>query len=185
MPRTRVDPVLTAIVEAATRGTGASHGLLLRIEGRVMRVAASAGALGWDVVGEPISAGEGVAGYVAASGQPLVLSAESADPRLGEGTASLLGHNPSSVLAVPVDGDSRIVGVLELIDPDDGLFDVADTEQAMLHAAVASAALTDDRLGALADVPEPAELAAELRRLADADPGRYATVATIIEALVR
>ncbi|MEO2108523.1 MAG: GAF domain-containing protein [Actinomycetota bacterium] len=185
MARTRVDPVLTAIVEAATRGTGASHGLLLAIEGRVMRVAASAGALGWDVVGEPISAGEGVAGYVAASGQPLALSADSADPRLGEGTASLLGHNPSAVLAVPVDGGSRIVGVLELIDPHDGLFDVTDTEQAMLHAAVASAALTDARLGALADVPEPAEIAAELRRLAEADPGRYATVATIIEALVR
>lgn len=185
MTHPRADPVLSAIVQAATQATGAAQGLLLTIDGRLLRVAAAAGPIGWDVIGEPLSGGEGVAGYVAASGQPLVLSSDSADPRLGEGTASLLGHNPSAVLAVPIDAGARVLGVIELMDPDDGVFDVVDTEQAMLHAGVAAAALTDERLSAVADVPEPAEIAAELRRLEAADPTRYARVATIIEALVR
>ncbi|WP_370324701.1 GAF domain-containing protein [Euzebya sp.] len=179
------DPVLTAVTAAATRATGAAVGLLLRAEGRVLRVVATAGAVPPDVLGEPISIGDGVAGYVVAAGQPLVLSAGSADPRLGEGTASLLGTNPSSVLAVPVQGDEHVLGVIELLDAIDGTFGVDDTEQATLHAGVAAAALADERLAGMRDVPDPAELAAELRRLAAADPSRYATVATILQSLVR
>lgn len=185
MSRQTADPILAAIVAAASAATGAHQGLLLRTDGRVLRVVATAGSIPWDVLGEPVSAGDGVAGYVAASGQPLALAAESADPRLGEGTASLLGHNPSSVLAVPVHGSGRVIGVLELLDADGGTFDVGDTEQATILAGVAAAALSDERLSGSADVPEPAELAAELRRLASVDQARYAQVATIVEALVR
>lgn len=184
MTHPTADPVLAAILAAAARAVGAAEGLLLRVEDRVLRVVATAGDIPFDVIGEPISAGEGVAGYVAASGQPLVLSGGSADPRLGEGTASLLGHNPRSVLAVPLEGEGRLLGVMELIDADDGHFGVEDTEQAQLHAAVAATALADPRLAGVPDVPDPAELAAELRRLEARDPVRYATVATIVTALV-
>jgi len=181
----QADPLLSSIVRAAMEATRAAEGLLFRAEGRVLRVAAIGGPVPWDVLGEPISAGEGVAGYVAASGLPLTLSADSEDPRLGEGAASLLGHNPTSVLACPVQGDGEVVGVLELIDSADGRFVVGDAEQAALHASVAAAAMTDSRLAAAPNVPDPGELAAELRRLAAADQGRYATVAAIVEALVR
>lgn len=184
MTHPTADPVLVAILSAAVQAVGAHQGLLLRLEDRVLRVVAVAGPIPWDVLGEPISAGEGVAGYVAASGQPLALSADSADPRLGEGTASLLGHNPASVLAVPIEGQGRQLGVLELIDSGAGDFGVEDTEQAMLHAAVAATALADPRLLGTPDVPDPSELAAELRRLQAADPARYATVATLVQALV-
>lgn len=185
MTRQSADPILTAILQAAARATGASLGLLLAVEGRVLRVVATTGGVPWDVLGEPISAGEGVAGYVAASGQSLVLSAASADPRLGEGTASLLGHNPSSVLAVAVQGNNQTLGVIELLDAVDGTFGVSDSEIATIHAGIAAVALTDDRLAGVADMPDPAELAAELRRLAAADQARYARVAAIVEALVR
>lgn len=184
MTHQTADPVLAAILAAAARAAGAEQGLMLRVEDRLLRVVAIAGPISWDVLGEPISAGDGVAGYVAASGQPLVLSADSADARLGEGTASLLGRNPNSVLAVPIEGQGRMLGVLELIDAADADFGVEDTEQAMLHAAVAAVALADPRLMGTPDVPEPAELAAELRRLEAADPVRYTTVATIVQALV-
>ncbi|MEE8603326.1 GAF domain-containing protein [Euzebya tangerina] len=185
MSRPTADPILSAILTAATEATGATSGLLLSTEDRLMRVVATAGAVPADILGEPISAGEGVAGYVAASGQSLVLSADSADPRLGEGTASLIGHNPTSVLAVAIQGTARTLGVIELLDARSGAFSVDDTERATSHAAIAAAALTDERLGGTRDVPEPAELAAELRRLASTDPARYATVAAILEALVR
>lgn len=184
MTHQTADPLLAAVLGAAAQAAGAQQGLMLRVEDRLLRVVATAGPISWDVLGEPISAGEGVAGYVAASGQPLVLSAGSADPRLGEGTASLLGRNPSSVLAVPIEGQGRLLGVLELIDADDADFGVEDTEQAMLHAAVAAVALADPRLTGTPDVPDPAELAAELRRLETTDPARYARVAEIVMALV-
>jgi GAF domain-containing protein len=164
MSHPTADPVLAAVLHAAVTATGAAHGLLLRAEQRVLRVVAIAGAVAAEVLGEPISAGEGVAGYVAAAGEPLVLSAASADPRLGEGTASLLGHNPASVLAVPVHGQQRLLGVLELLDATDGEFGVEDAELAQLHASVAAVAMADPRLAGVPDVPDPAELAAELRR---------------------
>ena len=185
MTRPTADPILSAILDATMAAAGATSGLMLAVEDRLLRVVAIAGPVPPDVLAEPISSGEGVAGYVAASGQSLVLSADSADPRLGEGTASLLGHNPTSVLAVAIQGDSRTVGVMELLDARSGSFDVADTEAATSHAAIAAAALVDERLGGTRDVSEPAELAAELRRLASSEPSRYARVATIVEALVR
>ncbi|MGI9017974.1 MAG: GAF domain-containing protein [Euzebya sp.] len=184
MSHATADPILTAILDAATQAAGAQQGLILRVEDRVLRVVATAGSIPWDVLGEPVSSGDGVAGYVAASGQPLVLSADSADPRLGEGTASLLGRNPNSVLAVPIEGKGRMLGVLELLDSSDQDFGVEDSEQAMLHAGVAAIALADPRLLGTPDVPDPGELAAELRRLQQAQPERYAMVATILLALV-
>jgi GAF domain-containing protein len=122
---------------------------------------------------------------VLSSGQPQVLAAGAADSRLGEGTASLLGGNPSSVLAVPVQSRHGVVGVLALVDATDGTFGIADAEGATLLAGVAAAALQDERLAGTTQVPSPAELAAELRHLAVGDPTRYAVVATIVESLVR
>lgn len=182
MSRPGVDPVLAAVMQAAVGGTGAAEGLLLGLDGRVLRVLATAGAAPGDLLGEPVSAGEGVAGYVVASGQPLLLSAESADPRLGEGTASLLGHNPRTVLCVPCRSGDRVVGALELVDAP--AFGVAEQHSAQLLARVAAAALADPAREGRPDVPDPGELAGELRRLATADPSRYAMVAVIVEALV-
>ena len=182
MSRPGVDPVLAAVVQAAVGGTGAAEGLLLELDGRVLRVLATAGSVPGDLLGEPVSAGEGVAGYVVASGQPLLLSADSADPRLGEGTASLLGHNPRTVLCVPCRAGDHVIGALELIDAP--TFGVAEQQTAQLLAQVAGAALADPAREGRPDVADPAELAGELRRLATADPARYAMVAAIVEALV-
>jgi GAF domain-containing protein len=181
MTRAAADPVLTAVVTSAVEGTAARDGLLLAVAGPAFTVAAASGR--GDVLGEPVSGGAGVAGYVVASGQPLTLTADSGDHRLGEGTATLLGYNPSSVLCVPCEREDRIVGALLLLDAASGAFTVDDTDRAMLLAGVAAAAIEHSG-DALRSVPDPAELAGDLRRLADSDAERYTMVATIVGALL-
>lgn len=181
MTRRAADPVLSALVASAVEATRAREGLLLALSGHVLQVAAASGR--GDIIGEPLSAGVGIVGYVAASAQPLSLTADSGDHRLGEGTASMLGYNPSSVLCVPCEHDDRMAGVLLLIDAADGAFGMDDTERAMLLAGVGAAALTYGG-DAARSVADPTELAADLRRLAGSDPDRYATVASIVEALL-
>ena len=74
--------------------------------------------------------------------------------------------------------------MLEIIDKVDGaMFTFDDVELATLLAGVAGVAIRT--IGASPPpAPDPDEIAGELRRLAAADPRRYAVVARLIDALI-
>ncbi|MGI9615276.1 MAG: hypothetical protein ACR2QO_20360, partial [Acidimicrobiales bacterium] len=88
-----------------------------------------------------------------------------------------------SVLAAPC-GDESVLGVLELADKSTAKpFTFDDIETASALAVIAGAAMTEDD-GTALDVVSPAELAAELQRLASESPRRYADTARMIESLL-
>lgn len=176
------NPVLEALVRSATEATGAELGVLLRADAAALRVVATAGDAAHPARGAELAADAGAAGYVVASGQPLALSARSGDPRLSEGIAEVLGRQPASVLCVPCTTDEATVGALQLLDAAEGHFSFDDVELATLLADIAGVALTQGGDGAV--VSPPAELGGELERLARSDPARYATVATLVDALL-
>jgi GAF domain-containing protein len=177
------DPVLQAVVQSAVSATGAARGWLVAADGATARVVAGTGEGVAAVVGTEFDATVGIAGFVVASGQPIALTPRGDDPRFAEGITALLGHRPVSVLAVPCANDDDVIGALELIDRSGGGgFTFDDIELATLLAGIAAAALTLDRGGAA--VPEPQQLGGELARLAEADPGRYAVIATAVSALL-
>jgi len=61
--------------------------------------------------------GEGIAGHVARSGEPVLLADARADPRFAARFDEASGLVTGSVLAVPLRSKGRILGVVELVNP--------------------------------------------------------------------
>jgi GAF domain-containing protein len=177
------DPVLSAVVQAATRATGASAGWVVAAGDDELVVAAADGEGTQAILGRRVPSGAGAAGYVVASGQPLALSGGS-DTRLTEGVAALLGRQPRAVVCVPCIGaDDSVLGALELVDKTtESRFTFDDVELVTLLAGIAATALAHG--AAVRTVPSPAELAGDLRNLAATDADRYAAVAAALQALL-
>src|ERR1700694_3906626 len=70
--------------------------------------------------------GHGIAGHVAATGQPTATSG-AADPRHASEISESVGYVPRSILCVPLFYADRVIGVLELLDKaDDAAFSMLD-----------------------------------------------------------
>jgi hypothetical protein len=157
--------VLEAVVHGAAEATGAAGVALVALRDEELRVLAIGGDRDGRAPGEVVVPGDGPLGYVLASGQPLSLS-----PGADEAT-----------LCVPCLGPEGVLGALELRGAQP--FTPEASRLAALFADVAAAALQESGL-ATESGPSPAELAAELARLAEADPARYAAMASVIGALL-
>ena len=106
----------------------------------------AAGAEGQGVVGVAIDPGEGVAGYVFSTGQPIALADVASDARFGRAAAEQTGYVPRSLVAVPLADDAGIVGVLEVLDKRSGAFDLRDLELAGVFARQATVAIRSTRV---------------------------------------
>ncbi len=176
-----MNPVLQAVTDSAVGATGAAAGWVMALRGEHLTVLAAFGA--GSVLGTDVALGEGTAGFVAASGQPMAMAVREGDARLTEGVLGLLPERPSSVLCVPCTAADTVVGVLELVDKAGGAtFSFDDVEVASLLAGIAAVAIASGE-GDVA-VRSPDELGAELRRIAAADPAGYVQVATLVEAIL-
>ena len=176
-----MNPVLQAVVDSAVGATAASAGWVMGLRDERLTVLAAFGA--GSVVGTDVPAGEGTAGFVATSGQPIAMAARAGDARLSEGILGLLPERPASVLCVPCTAADTVVGVLELVDKAGGAsFTFDDVELATLLAGIAAVAIESDE-GEVA-VRSPDELGSELRRLAAADPTGYAQVALLVDTIL-
>lgn len=176
--------VLQAIVDAATDATAAAEGWILAPRDERLHVLAAAGDRPGQLLGTSVPAGEGTAGYVVASGQPLALAPRADDARATSGVAGLLGLRPASVLCVPCTSDDSVAGALEVVDKaGGGRFSLDDVELATLLGGIAGAAL-EEIAGTTPTVPTPAELAGGLERLAGAEPARYTALAAAVSALL-
>jgi GAF domain-containing protein len=85
-------------------------------DGERLEFVAAAGAGAEQLVGMRIPAGQGIVGWVLASGQPIELSDVARDPRFARDVAERTGYVPGSILAMPVEGSQQTLGVLEVLD---------------------------------------------------------------------
>lgn len=86
--------------------------------------------------------GHGIAGLVAATGQPIAVSNAEQDARRAADIASAVNYVPHTILCVPLYYDGEVIGVLELLDKEGGAsFTGADIELLGLFANQASAAI--------------------------------------------
>jgi sigma-B regulation protein RsbU (phosphoserine phosphatase) len=178
-----MNAVLQAIAGAARDATAATAVWALALEGGRLRALAAAGEHAGELIGAQMPAGEGTAGYVISSGQPIAIAPRGGDPRWSEGLAGRLGLQPRSVLCVPCLHQDTVLGALELVDKaGGGPFSFDDVEIVTLLAGIAGAALA--AAGAEVAVRPPNEIAAELSRLSSTDPAAYARLATVLEALL-
>lgn len=82
----------------------------------VFRSATGAGAE--EVIGARIAAGEGIAGAVLASGVPVVVPDIDRDERFAGAFAASTGFKPTAIVARPLEVHGKIVGVIEVLDPE-------------------------------------------------------------------
>lgn len=174
-------PTYQAIVDVALALTEATSGWLLAEVPDGLRVVATAGAAtGASTINDVVEA-QGAKAFALASGQPTALLPQAGDVANADGGGA--GGIPPSILAVPC-GDDDIVGVLEVSGKSDGgAFTFADIEALSGLAHVASVGLVEQDDAAIA-VASPVQLGNELAALAERNPGRYANVAAMIEALL-
>ena len=91
--------------------------------------------------------GQGIAGWVAASGQAVVRSDLAADPRFVAEAQQRVGFVPNSMLCLPLNGEDGILGVIELFDKRDGTaFHAGDMGTLGLFGEAAAVAITQSRV---------------------------------------
>lgn len=86
--------------------------------------------------------GHGIAGLVAASGQPIAISDAQSDPRTAADIAESIGYFPKNMLCVPLFYNEQTIGVLELLDKEGATsFSASDMETLTLFANQAAVAI--------------------------------------------
>jgi GAF domain-containing protein len=69
------------------------------------------------IVGIRMPVGTGIAGWVVTSGQPIAIRDVADDPRFARHVAESVGYMPSSILAMPLETERDVIGVIEILDP--------------------------------------------------------------------
>jgi signal transduction histidine kinase/DNA-binding NarL/FixJ family response regulator len=90
--------------------------------------------------------GQGVAGWVAQEGESVVVANVQDDPRFFSGIDEQTGFHTTSLLAVPLRARSKVIGVLEVVNKQDGDFDGDDRALVEMLAASAAIAIENARL---------------------------------------
>ena len=68
------------------------------------------------VEGMRIPSSEGIAGWVVTSGQPMAIEDTETDSRFARRAAESTGYVPRSILAMPLETERRMIGVISVLD---------------------------------------------------------------------
>jgi GAF domain-containing protein len=94
------------------------------------------------LVGRRLPSDTGIAGWVLATRQPLVVEDVQGDPRFAREAAEATGYVPKGLMAVPLLHDERALGVLSVLDrPQETRFSLRELDLLGLFAAEAALAL--------------------------------------------
>jgi GAF domain-containing protein len=142
-----------------------------------------------DVVGMRIPSSQGIAGWVVTSGQPIAIEDVRRDARFAAGVAESTGYTPTSILAMPLETERRMIGVIEVLDRDtedrDGRNDM---ELLGVFAAQAALAIENSRIftdlglalfRAVGMAAEGSDLGNALQQVAEEAPGPDENLAEI------
>jgi GAF domain-containing protein len=121
-------------------GAGAASVAVLRTRTERLEFVAASGSASDQVVGLEMDAGAGIAGWSLASGQSITVSDAPSDPRFAADVAASTGYTPRSVFAIPLEADSGTVGVMEILDAEEGRTD-AENESRLVAALAHQAAV--------------------------------------------
>lgn len=90
--------------------------------------------------------GEGIAGWVAQEGRPVLINDARQDPRFFSGVDQSTGFSTRSILAVPLVSPKGVLGVLELLNKRNGDFTDSDLQLMTSVAASVSIAVENAQL---------------------------------------
>ncbi|HET7482142.1 MAG TPA: GAF domain-containing protein [Actinomycetota bacterium] len=103
------------------------------------------------VEGMRIPASQGIAGWVVTSGQPIGLEDVTRDPRFARDVAETTGYVPTAIVAMPLETDRKMLGVISVLDPDTETAPASDMDTLGIFARQAAIAIENsdafNRLG--------------------------------------
>jgi GAF domain-containing protein len=133
-PKAEIMPLLDRILANGMSVTNAQDGSLLVVDdetSELVFVLARGQVAPTSLIGQRIPSGRGIAGWVAQKGQPTIVNNARGDIRFYPGIDDAFKFHTNSVLAVPIVGKGRTLGVIEVLNKHSGrIFDPAD--QALL-----------------------------------------------------
>ncbi len=117
-----LDQLLELIIETATRMMDAKASSLLLLDRKTQKLyfKVATGTKGTDIKQFEIDLGQGIAGYVAQTGEPLLIPDVAKDPRWYKEISESIGFKTQSIACVPMKINGEIIGVVEIIDKADG-----------------------------------------------------------------
>ena len=117
-----LDRLLELIVETATRMMNAKASSLLLVDQKTKRLyfKVATGEKKEDVKKFEIEMGQGIAGFVAEKGEPLLVPDVGKDPRWYKEISESIGFETRSIACVPMKVKGETIGVVEIIDKADG-----------------------------------------------------------------
>ena len=136
--------LLQATVEVARAifGAKAASVFLLDEDAEELVFEAVAGEGEGELIGMRFPAGNGIAGWVLTTRQPLIVDDLSADTRWSRTQAQSTGYVPKSMMSVPLLVDERVLGVLNVLDrPEESRVRLAEVDLLGLFANQAAIAL--------------------------------------------
>ena len=98
------------------------------------------------VIGKRLPRGKGIAGWVAENGQPLVVADARADPRFDDHLDRLTGGQTRAVACAPILVQDHAIGVLEAVNPRQGVFLPEQVELLIGIASLAGTAIAHAQL---------------------------------------
>ena len=117
-----LDQLLELIIESATRMMNAKASSLLLIDenARKLYFKVATGEKKEEVKNYELKIGQGIAGTVAESGEPLLIPDVRKDPRWYKQISETIGYETRSIACVPMKSDGQTIGVVQVIDKIDG-----------------------------------------------------------------
>jgi NtrC-family two-component system sensor histidine kinase KinB len=121
----QLDEVLQRILEQISQALGTEVVSLALIDPQeeILEFKASTGRIGKSVVGMHLKIGQGIAGWVAKEGRGAVVPDVSEDPRFYPEFDKLTGFETRAIACAPIRSRGSTIGVLEALNPVDGIFD--------------------------------------------------------------
>ena len=143
-----LDQLLELIIETATRMMDAKASSLLLLDQKTKKLhfKVATGEKGTDVKQFEIDLGQGIAGHVAETGEPLLIPDVAKDARWDKEISESIGFQTQSIACVPMKLNGDIIGVVEIIDKaDDSSILTKDLQILSVFADLAAQAIGNAR----------------------------------------
>ena len=143
-----LDNLLELIIDTATKMMQAKASSLLLLDTKTKKLyfKVAIGERKEEIRKYEINLGQGIAGLVAQTGEPLLIQDVTRDPRWYKQISESIGFETRSIACVPMKVGDEIIGVVEIIDKEDGsAIQHEDMKTLTVFTELASLAITNAR----------------------------------------